>query len=62
MGVIGTEEAARRLGLSMGRLTTMIRTGVLRAQKIGHTWVLDEAEVERVSKLDRPRGRPRKKK
>ncbi len=62
MGVIGTDEAARRLGVSIGRLTTMIRTEIIQAQKIGRTWVLDEAEVTRVSKLDRPRGRPPKKK
>jgi excisionase family DNA binding protein len=62
MGVIGTDEAARRLGVSIGRLTTMIRTEIIQAQKIGRTWVLDEAEVTRVAKLDRPRGRPSKKK
>jgi excisionase family DNA binding protein len=60
MGVIGTDEAARRLGLSVGRLTTMIRSGILGAQKIGRTWVVEEAEVARVAKLKRPRGRPRK--
>jgi excisionase family DNA binding protein len=62
MGVIGTDEAARRLDISIGRLTTMIRTKIIRAQKIGRTWVLDEAEVARVAKLDRKRGRPPKKK
>ncbi len=62
MGVIGTDEAARRLHLSVGRLTTMIRTGLIAAQKIGRTWVLDESEVARVQKLSRPPGRPRKRK
>jgi hypothetical protein len=62
MGVVGTDEAARRLGVSIGRLTTMIRTDILQAQKIGRTWVLDEAEIARVSKLNRKRGRPPKKK
>jgi excisionase family DNA binding protein len=61
MGIIGTDEAARRLKLSIGRLTTMIRTGILPAKKIGRTWVLDEADVMRVAALDRKRGRPRKK-
>jgi excisionase family DNA binding protein len=62
MGVIGTDEAARRLGLSVARLTAMIRTNIIKAQKIGRTWVLDEAEVHRVSKLNRKAGRPRKSK
>jgi excisionase family DNA binding protein len=61
MGVIGTDEAARRLGISIGRLTTMIRTNIINAQKIGRTWVLDEVEVQRVSALSRKRGRPKKK-
>ena len=62
MGMIGSVEAARRLGVSVGRLTTMIRTGILPAQKIGRTWVLDEADVSRLAKLERKPGRPRKKK
>jgi excisionase family DNA binding protein len=60
MGVIGSDEAARRLGVSVGRLTTMIRSGILRAQKIGRTWVIDEVDVAHVRKLDRKRGRPPK--
>ena len=60
MGLIGTNEAARRLGLSIGRTTAMIRSGILRAQKIGKTWIVDEAEVSRVAKLDRKPGRPSK--
>ncbi|MBC7819994.1 MAG: hypothetical protein IAG10_24185 [Planctomycetaceae bacterium] len=46
----------------MRRLTAMIRSGIVQAQKIGRTWVLEETEVARVQKLDRPRGRPPKKK
>ncbi len=46
----------------MTRLTAMIRTKIITAQKIGRTWVIDEAEVARVAKLKRPPGRPRKKK
>jgi len=62
MALIGTDEAARRMGLSVGRLTAMIRAGILRAQKIGNTWIVEESEVVRVSKLNRKPGRPRKNK
>jgi excisionase family DNA binding protein len=61
MGVIGTDEASRRLGVTPSRLTAMIRTGIIRAQKIGRTWVLEESEVARVAKLERKAGRPPKK-
>jgi hypothetical protein len=62
MAVIGTDDAARWLNVSVRRLTAMIRSGIVKAQKIGRTWVLEESEVLRVQKLSRPRGRPRKKK
>jgi hypothetical protein len=38
----------------------MIRTGIIQAQKIGRSWVIDEGEIARVKKLARPPGRPRK--
>jgi len=62
MAVIGTDEAAKRLKVSVRRLTAMIRSGIVKAQKIGRTWVLEESEVTRVQKISRPPGRPRKKK
>jgi excisionase family DNA binding protein len=62
VGVIGTDEAARRLGLSIRRISALIRSGALPAQKIARTWVLDETDVDRFAKLERKPGRPRKKK
>jgi excisionase family DNA binding protein len=60
MPMIGTSEAARRLGVSPRRVAAMIEQGVLRAQKIGKTWVIDETEVAKVAKAERKPGRPRK--
>ncbi|MGE5609922.1 MAG: helix-turn-helix domain-containing protein [Bacillota bacterium] len=60
MGVVGTTEAARRLGLTNQRITAMIRAGQVAAQKIGRTWVVDEAEIERLRHQERKPGRPRK--
>jgi hypothetical protein len=62
MPVIGTDDAAKRLGVSVRRLTAMIRSEIVEAQKIGRTWVLEEREIERVAQLSRPRGRPKKRK
>jgi len=60
MSVIGSDVAAKRLRISVRRLTAMIRSGIVKAQKIGRTWVLEEVEVTRVAKLKRPPGRPKK--
>jgi excisionase family DNA binding protein len=60
MAMIGTTEAARRLKVSPRRDAAMISQGILKAAKVGKTWVVDEAEVSRVAKLKRPPGRPRK--
>lgn len=62
MSIIGTDEAAQRIGVSIRRLTAMIRTGIVPAQKIGRTWVLNETDVTRIAKQKRNPGRPRKKK
>jgi excisionase family DNA binding protein len=62
MGTIGTTEAAKRLGLSARRVAAMISQGIIRATKVGNTWVIDDAEIARVKKLSRRPGRPRKKK
>ena len=60
--VVGTQEAAKRLGITTTRIATMIRSGIIRAQKIGRSWVIEESEIVRVAKMQRPPGRPRKKK
>lgn len=62
MALIGTTEAAHRLGVSPRRVAEMIVQGTLKAEKVGKTWILDEAEVTRVAKLERKAGRPPKKK
>jgi excisionase family DNA binding protein len=59
--MIGTSEAAVRLGVSSRRVAAMIKQGILRAEKIGNTWIIDEAEVGRLGSVQRPPGRPTKK-
>ncbi len=62
MGTIGTADAAKRLDLSARRIAAMITQGIIRANKVGNTWIIDEAEIARVRKLPRPPGRPSKRK
>jgi len=58
MGLISSAEAANRLGVHITRVQVLIREGRLPAQKIGRTYVVDEADLKLVA--DRKPGRPRK--
>jgi len=56
MAKIGTAEAARRLGISQGRVSVLIREGRLKAERIGRMWIIDERDLKAVE--HRPTGRP----
>jgi excisionase family DNA binding protein len=58
MGLISTSEAAEKLGVHITRVQVLIREGRLPAQRIGRTYVIDEADLKLVE--DRKVGRPRK--
>lgn len=60
MGTIGTTEAAKRLGISPRRVAAMVTQGIIKASKIGNTWIIEDAEIARVQRSKRPPGRPRK--
>jgi excisionase family DNA binding protein len=61
MPMIGTTEAARRLRVTARRVAAMIEQGLIKAEKIGKTWIMDEEAVSRLSRIKRVAGRPRKK-
>jgi len=61
MAMIGTSEAANRLGISARRVAALIKQGLLRAEKIGKTWIINEVDVAKLAKTERRSGRPRKK-
>ena len=58
MKVIGTIEAARRLGISDARVRALIMSGRLKATKVGGAWLIDPKDLNAVK--DRKVGRPRK--
>ena len=58
MKLISTSEAAERLGVHITRVQVLIREGRLPAQRIGRTYVVDEADLKLVA--ERKTGRPRK--
>ena len=54
---LGVDEAADRVGLSQHRLRYLIRSGELPARRVAGRWVLDPADVDRLSERRTP-GRP----
>ena len=58
MKIIGTDEAARRLGVTQNRVRALIDAKRLKATKIGNAWLIDPQDLEAV-KIRKP-GRPRK--
>ncbi len=60
MAVVGTKEAAKKLGVSIRRVQAMIAQGIIPAKKLGRDWIMEQADLQRVTAKDRKPGRPRK--
>ena len=58
MKIIGTAEAAKRLGVTANRVQKMILSKRLKAIKVGREWLIDPKDLEPLK--DRKVGRPRK--
>jgi excisionase family DNA binding protein len=56
--MIGTTEAAKRLGVSSNRVRALIESGRLKAQKIGREYAINPSDLKAVQ--NRKVGRPRK--
>jgi excisionase family DNA binding protein len=58
MKVIGTTEAAKRLGVSANRVRALIDSGRLKAQKIGREYAINPSDLKavKVRKVGRPRN------
>jgi excisionase family DNA binding protein len=46
-----TKEAAEKLGLSQLHVRLLARTGIIKAKKLGHDWVVFELNYRRRRKL-----------
>lgn len=57
MGLVSVPQAARELGVSRMRVQQRITDGSLPAQRVGHQWVIDEADLRAVARHAGP-GRP----
>lgn len=56
MAQVSVAEAAQRLDVHVQRVHQRIADGSLPAVKVGHQWVIEEGDIERLGK--RPPGRP----
>ena len=56
--LLGVSDAARRLGLSVGRTRKLVEDGRIRATRIGRTWVVKEADMQAYERKERKPGRP----
>ncbi|HVF46486.1 MAG TPA: excisionase family DNA-binding protein [Pyrinomonadaceae bacterium] len=54
--LIGTKEAAIRLGISMRRVQALIAAGRLPAEKVGNSFAIKEADLKKVN--GRKNGKP----
>jgi hypothetical protein len=50
-------EAADRLDYNVKHLYRLLNCGKAKGQRVGHIWLIDPAEVERIKALQGPGGR-----
>jgi excisionase family DNA binding protein len=61
MAVMSVTEAAAKSGLHVETIRRWARSGVLKTQRIGRVYVIDERDLRRVlANPPKPTGRPRK--
>lgn len=58
--IMSVTEAAQRLGVNRARVHQLIKAGLLEAEKIGNTFVVSNASVEKRLESTPKGGRPRK--
>jgi len=60
MKLYSTKQAAAHLGLTESALKYHIYRGHVKPQKVGHSLVFTQADLDEFKLTRRPRGRPRK--
>jgi len=58
MKILTTKQAAKILKINDSRVRQLILDGRLPAQKLGHVWMIQEKDLQKV--VDRKPGRPKK--
>ena len=57
--MLTTKEAGDILGVSPRRITALIASGALKAERLGRSWAVDESSVQERATAERLRGRPK---
>ncbi|HUF04353.1 MAG TPA: helix-turn-helix domain-containing protein [Aridibacter sp.] len=60
MDLLTVKQAAERLGKTHWAVHYLIREGLLKAEKLGHQYVIKEADLRKYLKQKRDPGRPLK--
>jgi excisionase family DNA binding protein len=55
-----TTEAAKRLGIARDSVGVYCGNGRIKAEKVGHSWLIPLAEVEKYETEEAATGRPKK--
>jgi excisionase family DNA binding protein len=58
--MLTTKQAATELGIQPGSVKKLCQRHILKAERIGRDWLIDEAEVERYKVERRNAGRPKR--
>jgi len=56
---MSVEEAARRIGITPGRVRQLLCAGEIRGQKLAKVWAIPESQVEKFCQQPQKTGRPR---
>jgi excisionase family DNA binding protein len=59
MKLLGTKDAAEKLGVSLRRVQQLVESGTLPAQKIGRDYLIQEKDLSKVT-IHGKAGRPKK--
>lgn len=54
--LLSTSEAAEMLGLTRQRVNQLIHAGLLKAQRVGRSYIIDEDDLREFEQMDRPVG------
>ena len=57
--LLTTNEAAARIGVTPGRIWQLIKSGDIKATRVGYFWLVPEKEVDKFKERPTKVGRPR---
>jgi len=55
MALLNPEEIAKRVGLSSSQIRRLIREGVIKAEKVGWSYVVNEKDIKNLKRRRRER-------